>query len=71
MLGSDKDMKKVKEYRCGGDFVFTAPKDGEQFYLAPYSYYGDTSTPFIEVYKDGELTRSINCAYVSEVRFDT
>jgi hypothetical protein len=71
MLGCDKDMKRVREYRLGGDFIFTSPREFEEFYLAPYQYYGELSTPFIEVYKNGELTRSVNCAYVSEVRFDT
>lgn len=71
MLGCDRDMKKIKEYRCGGDFIFTTPIDGEEFYLVPYGFYGETSTPFIEIYKNGVLTRSVNCAYVAEVRFDT
>ena len=71
MLGCDKDMKRVKEYRVGNDFIFTTPRDGEEFFIAPYQHYGETSTPFIEVYKDGKLERTINCAYVAEVRFDT
>ena len=69
MLGCDKDVKRVKEYRAGGEFIFTAPRDGEEFLLVPYQYYGETSTPFIEIYTDGKLTRTVNCAYVSEVRF--
>ena len=70
MLGCDKDMKKVKEYRLGGEFIFTSPRDGEEFYIVPHQFYGELSTPFIEVYENGKLTKTVNCAYVSEVRFD-
>lgn len=71
MLGCDKDMKKVKEYRLGSDFIYTTPKEEETFFLAPYQYYGETSTPFIEIYRGDKLVRTVNCAYVAEVRFDT
>lgn len=68
MLGCDKDMKLVKEYRLGGEFMFTAPQKGEEFFLVPYQFYGEASTPFIEIYKDGSLIRTVNCAYVAEIR---
>ena len=69
MLGCDKDVKKVKEFMKIGEFIFTAPRDGEEFYLVPYQYYGDASAPFIEVYKNGSLIRTVNASALAEVRF--
>lgn len=69
MLGCDKDVKEVKEYMKFGEFIFTSPRDGEEFYLVPYGHYGETSTPFIEVYKNGNLTRTVNASAIAEVRF--
>ena len=69
MLGCDKDVKKVKEYMKLGEFIFTTPRDGEEFYLIPYGHYGDGCTPFIEVYSDGVLLRVVNGCALSEVRF--
>ena len=46
-----KDVKKVKEYMKFGEFIFTSPRWEEFYSKVPYGHYGDTSTPFIEVYK--------------------
>lgn len=69
MLGSDHEIKKVKEYLKIGEFIYTTPKEREEFFMVPYSYYGDNSTPFIEVYCDGVLSRTVNYSSLSEVRY--
>ena len=69
MLGCDKDIQRVKEFMKMGEFIFTTPKNGEEFFLVPHQHYGEFCTPFIEVYTDGKLTRTINCSAISEIRF--
>ena len=55
--------------RCGEGFGFSLPKKGEKFIGIPYSYYEDTSQPHIEVYYDGKIIRTINCADISQIEF--
>ena len=68
MLGNSNPLK-VKEYMAGGDFIFRQPEAGEEFILVPHQYYSAESQPFIEVHKNGKITRTINANYVKEIRF--
>lgn len=51
---------------CG----FVKPEHGEEFWGVPYGFDGETSLPYIEVYKNGKILRTINCADISTIEFD-
>ena len=46
------------------------PKEGEEFIGIPYAWHSDNSYPFIEVRKEGKVTRTINTLDVSEIVFE-
>ena len=54
---------------CGDGVGWTTPKEGQVFTGIPHSYYGDLSLPFIEISKDGVVTRTVNTLDIAEIDF--
>jgi len=54
---------------CAEGAGYTKPADGEEFVGIPYGYYARRSPPCIEVYKGGNLIRTINALDLREIEF--
>jgi len=71
---SGNDIRRVKKYlpldfaaqECG----WVEPKQFQKFIGVPYSYYSDNSFPFIEVYEDNVLVKTINILGIDEIEFE-
>jgi hypothetical protein len=73
MISGNKP-RKIKKFlyidRCAEGYGYTKPQNDEEFLGIPYSYYEDSSSPFIEVVRNGTVVRTINCSDISEIEFE-
>ena len=68
-MNNSTEKRSVREFRMVGDFMMIAAKEGESIFCIPYAYHADSSTPYIEIVKNGEVTRTFNCNSVAEIRY--
>lgn len=68
-MNNSTEKRGVKEFRMIGDFIIIAAKQGESIFCVPYAYHTDSSTPYIEIVKNGEVIRTFNCSSVAEIRY--
>lgn len=72
MIPSSQPMP-VKGYlvidRCAEGWGYVYPEDGEIFTGYPCGYWEVHSQSFIEVKRNGQLVRTVNCSDLAEVEF--
>ena len=75
MMITGSKVRIVKCYlpidRLAEGLLFVYPENGEVFEGFSYGYYAEDAMPFINVVKDGYITKSINATDLSEIEFET
>lgn len=69
--GSQK--KKIERFKLIDHFSeglsWTEPESNESFLGVPYQFDADDSMPYVEIYRDGSLVKTVNAMDCSEIEF--